>query len=62
MIYLLREGGSLRASPIDTHQCGLFTQAEWLHVIKNVGFQPKMLPFQHSELAGESHSLFLGLK
>jgi len=62
MVYLLREGKNVRASPVDAHQCGLFSQEDWLRAIGEVGFRPKILPFEHSEFEDEIHYLFLGLK
>jgi SAM-dependent methyltransferase len=62
MVYLLREGEDVRESPVDEHHCGLFTQEEWIEAIEEAGFEPRMLPFEHSELEKGSHNLFLGLK
>lgn len=45
----------------DRHELGLFSRADWLHIIESVGFEPKAIPFEHSEVEPGSEVL-LGLK
>jgi SAM-dependent methyltransferase len=60
--YLLREAdGSTRAVQ-DRHTNGLFSREEWLAVLREEGFQPQILPFEHSEIEPGSGQLFVGLK
>jgi hypothetical protein len=48
--YLLRNAnGSVRAEH-DRHIEGLFTRAEWLAVLRDVGFEPQITLFEHSEV------------
>jgi trans-aconitate methyltransferase len=60
--YLLREAdGSVRVMH-DRHMNGLFSRDEWLSVMKEEGFQPQRLPFEHSEIEPGSGEMFVGLK
>lgn len=57
--YLLRErDGSVRVEH-DRHVEGLFSGAEWLRWLSEAGFQPKVLPFDHSELPPGQYQLFV---
>ena len=48
--YLLRErDGSMRVEH-DRHIEGLFPREHWLRTIRNAGFEPRVVPFNHSEL------------
>jgi ubiquinone/menaquinone biosynthesis C-methylase UbiE len=62
MAYLLREGKGEVRCYTDRHQCGLFSQAEWMRIIAQAGFQAQVLPFEHSEVATGSAHVFLGIK
>ncbi|HEX2077286.1 MAG TPA: class I SAM-dependent methyltransferase [Longimicrobium sp.] len=47
---LLREAdGSVRVTR-DRHVDGLFSRADWLRLLSEVGFEPRVVPFQHSEV------------
>ena len=60
--YVLRaEDGSIHIEH-DRHVEGLFARAEWLHILKDVGFAPRAVPFEHSEIESGSMELFLGMK
>jgi SAM-dependent methyltransferase len=41
--YLLREDGHPAWVELDQHICGLFPRAEWLSVLRDVGFQPEII-------------------
>jgi SAM-dependent methyltransferase len=62
MVYALREGSELVRVIVDQHVGGLFSIADWLRLLEEVGFQPRLLPFEHSELEPGSAHVFLGLK
>jgi SAM-dependent methyltransferase len=48
--FLLRErDGSVRAEH-DRHVEGVFPRATWLALLRNAGFEPRAVPFVHSEL------------
>ena len=48
--YLLRDGdGSVRVEH-DRHVEGLFPRASWLRLLREVGFRPKVIPIEHSEV------------
>lgn len=60
--YILRGAdGSIRVEH-DRHVEGLFARAEWLQIMKSVGFQAQIVPFEHSEIAPGSAELFVGVK
>lgn len=60
--YLLRQpDGSLRCVT-DRHTLGLFGRQEWMMLLEGAGFQPKMVPLEHSELEPGSTYVFVGLK
>jgi SAM-dependent methyltransferase len=62
MVYVLREGVDNVRSVLDMHEAGLFSQDEWLRLLREVGFEPKMIPFEHSELEAGSSHVFVGVK
>jgi len=60
-VYVLREAdGSVRVEH-DRHVEGLFSRAEWLQVLSEVGFAARAVPFVHSEIP-EPLDLFVGVK
>ena len=60
--YLLREeDGSVRVEH-DHHIEGLFSRDVWLRLLTEVGFEPRVVPFDHSELEPGTYELFVGLR
>lgn len=60
--YLLREGdGSVRAEH-DRHYMGLFSRDAWLATLREVGFEARALPFDHSEIPPGTHEIFVASK
>jgi SAM-dependent methyltransferase len=60
--YLMREAdGSVRVEH-DRHVEGLFSRADWLRLLAEVGFEATVLPFDHSELEPGSYEVFVGRK
>lgn len=60
--YLLRgSDGSVRVVH-DRHTEGLFSRGDWLRLLAEVGFQPSVIPFDHSELEPGSYEVFVGRK
>ena len=58
--YLLRErDGSVRVE-LDRHTEGLFARADWLRLLAGAGFQPKVVPVDHSELEPGTYEIFVG--
>ncbi len=62
MVYLMREGKGEARCYSERHHLGLFSQADWLRLITQAGFQAQTLPFEHSEIATGSMHVFLGVK
>ncbi|MFH1184432.1 MAG: class I SAM-dependent methyltransferase, partial [Chloroflexota bacterium] len=62
MSYLLREGRRVRQVELDEHKCGLFSEREWLKVIRDMGFSARKLPYDHSSWERHAHVMFMGVK
>jgi len=61
MSYLLREGRSVRQVELDEHKCGLFSEREWMHAIREAGFKARKLPYEHSSWERHAHVMFMGV-
>jgi trans-aconitate methyltransferase len=60
--YLLREpDGTVRAVH-DRHVEGLFARQDWLDLLAEVGFEPRVVPFEHSEVEPGEYEHFVGVK
>jgi SAM-dependent methyltransferase len=58
-VYLLRTpDGAVRVEH-DRHVEGLFSRADWLRLLSAAGFEPRSVPFEHSELEPGSHEVFV---
>ena len=55
--YLLREGTTVHVEH-DRHIEGIFARADWLRLLTEVGFQPTIVPFNHSELEPDRYIVF----
>jgi SAM-dependent methyltransferase len=57
--YLMREhDGSIHVE-WDRHIEGLFARADWLRLLAEAGFQPKAVPFDHSEIDPGTYEVFV---
>ena len=57
--YLLRTpDGAVRVEH-DRHVEGLFTREDWLRLLSDAGFEPRVVPFDHSELEPGSYEVFV---
>lgn len=45
----------------DEHTLGLFPRATWLRLLAEVGFEAHGIDFPHSEFAGETKEIFVGI-
>jgi hypothetical protein len=62
MIYMTKdEHGTIRVEP-DRHILGLFPRDTWLTLLSETGFDPEVLPFEHSELDPDSSEIFIARK
>lgn len=60
--YLLRsDDGDVRVEH-DRHVHGLFARADWLRLLSEVGFEPKVVPFEHSEIEPGAVEFFIGTR
>jgi hypothetical protein len=57
--YLLREADGSVHVEHDRHVEGLFSRATWLRLLSDAGFEPRAIPFEHSELEPGSHEVFV---
>ena len=56
--YLLREAdGSVRAEH-DRHIEGLFARADWIRLLSEVGFEPRVIPLGHSDPETKDYEMF----
>ena len=60
--YLLAEGSDNIQVVHDRHVCGLFNRKVWLRLLREAGFEPRILSFEHSELEPGSYEMFVGVK
>jgi len=59
MVYLLRDTDGKITVEYDRHVAGLFPRAVWLNLMTEVGFEPQVLPTQHSAPAYGATEIFL---
>jgi SAM-dependent methyltransferase len=60
--FLLRSAdGNVRAEH-DRHVEGLFPRATWLRLVSAAGFEPRVVPFEHSELEPGAHEVFVAAR
>ena len=57
--YLLRESDGSTRVEWDRHLEGLFGRGDWLRLLADVGFRPKVVPFDHSELEPGQYEVFV---
>ena len=62
MAYVLREADGTVRVEHDRHRLGLFGRDDWLRLLAEVGFEPRVLPFEHSELEPGTCEVFVGVK
>jgi SAM-dependent methyltransferase len=58
--YLLRSADGTVRVEHDRHVEGLFTRADWLRLLAEVGFQPTIVPFTHSDFGDGPIDVFVG--
>lgn len=60
--YVLRDAdGSVRVEH-ERFEEGLFSRADWLRLLSETGFEPSVLPFDHSELEPGTYEVFVARK
>ena len=57
--YLLRESDSSIRVEWDRHIEGLFARGDWLRLLADAGFEPKVVPFDHSKLEPGEYEVFV---
>ena len=60
--YVLRESDGSIEVIHDRHVEGLFPRDTWLRLLEGAGFQPQVMPFDHSELEPGAYELFVCIK
>lgn len=57
--YLLRESDGTTRVEHDRHIEGLFSRDEWLRLLSDTGFEPSVVPLEHSELEPGDYEVFV---
>jgi SAM-dependent methyltransferase len=57
--YLIRENDGSTRVVHDRHIEGIFPRADWLRWLTEAGFEPKIVPFDHSELEPGTYEIFV---
>jgi SAM-dependent methyltransferase len=60
--FLLRGPGDAVRVEHDRHVEGLFPRAEWLRLLSEAGFEPRVVPFEHSEVEPGAHEVFVAAR
>jgi SAM-dependent methyltransferase len=60
--FILRGPGDAVRVEHDRHVEGVFPRADWLRLLSEAGFSPRVVPFEHSELEPGSHEVFVAVK
>lgn len=59
--FLLREGDRIRLEH-DRHVEGVFPRERWLTLLREAGFEPRVLPLVHSEVEPGAHEVFIAVR
>jgi SAM-dependent methyltransferase len=62
MAYLLKDVNGAVEVVHDRHSMGLFPRAVWVELISSAGFEPLVVPFEHSSCSDTGREVFLGLR
>ena len=60
--YLLRESDGTVRVEHDRHIEGLFSRDTWLRTLADAGFEPQVVPFEHSDLEPGTHEVFVCIR
>jgi hypothetical protein len=60
--YLMHEEGKPPVCEYEQHLCGLFGRADWLRLLRQVGFDPTVRPLEHSEVPPGSVEIFVAAR
>lgn len=59
-VYALRDENGAVEIVHDRHVEGLFARDTWLRLMRDAGFEPQSVPFDHSELEPGTYEVFVG--
>jgi hypothetical protein len=62
MVYLIKDKQGNLQIEHDRHLLGLFPRQIWLKLLTNTGFQPQVIPFEHSQIKPGTCDVFIGRK
>jgi SAM-dependent methyltransferase len=62
MVYLLKMGDGQVKVEHDRHILGIFPRQTWLILLRETGFHPEVIPFEHSQIDPGSCEMFIGRK
>ena len=60
--YVLRESDGSITIVHDRHIEGMFPRDTWLRLFRQAGFEPRVVPFDHSELEPGTYEIFVCVK
>jgi trans-aconitate methyltransferase len=59
MVYMVKDESGQMSCVYDRHILGLFSQNKWLELIKEAGFEPKLIPFDSKQESYGTTYIFL---
>ena len=62
MVYLIKDENDQVSVEYDRHILGIFPRQTWLTLLRDSGFQPESIPFEHSEIEPGTCEVFIGRK
>jgi trans-aconitate methyltransferase len=60
--FLMRDADGQITVAHDRHIEGLFARGDWLRILREVGFEPSVMPLEHSEVEPDVHEVFVGVR
>jgi len=60
--YLLRDRDGTVRVEADRHVLGLFGRLDWLRLLSDAGFEPTVVPLEHSQVESGRHEVFVCVK
>lgn len=62
MVYLIKDRLGKLQIEHDRHVLGIFPRQTWLQLLTDVGFQPEVIPFKHTQIELGTSDVFIGRK
>jgi hypothetical protein len=62
MAYILKDEEGIVRVEHDRHIMGIFPRSKWMALLRETGYQPQVIPFEHSEIEPGTSEVFIGRK